>query len=70
VDEPMELGTDPDDAFDFVQTMGITKGLLESLDVTARSQVLEEVRAMLTAHHTDAGVLLGARAWLITAHGP
>jgi SAM-dependent methyltransferase len=70
VDEPMELGADPDDAFDFVRTMGITKGLLESLDVTTRSRALDEVRAVLAAHHTDAGVLLGARSWLITAHRP
>lgn len=70
VDEPMEFGADPEDAFDFVQTMGITKGLLESLDVTARSRVFDDLRAMLAAHHTDAGVLLGARSWLITAHRP
>jgi SAM-dependent methyltransferase len=70
VNEPMEFGADPDDAFDFVRSMGVTKGLLESLDATARARAIDDVRAMLAAHHTDAGILLGARSWLITAHRP
>jgi SAM-dependent methyltransferase len=65
--EPMFLGADPADAFTFVRNLGITHGMLESLDETSRARALEEMRATLSAHDTGEGVLFGSRAWLITA---
>lgn len=67
VDEPVRLGAHADDAFAFVRTMGMVKGLTQDLDEPTRQQALEEVRAMLAAHETGEGVLLASSAWLVTA---
>ncbi len=67
VDEPLRLGADADDAFAFVRTMGIVHGLTQDLDEPTRRQALEGLHAMLAAHESDEGVLLGSSAWLITA---
>jgi SAM-dependent methyltransferase len=65
-----ELGTDAEDAFSFVRTMGVVKGLTADLDEAARDQALKAVRETLAAHETPDGVLFGASAWLITAVRP
>jgi hypothetical protein len=65
--EAMHLGSYADDAFAFVRTMGITKGLLQDLDEPAQERALDEVRATLAAHQGGEGVRFGSRAWLITA---
>ena len=70
VNEPVYLGTDGEDAFDFVHTLGITKGLLDGLDDTATARALENLRATLASHDSGEGVLLDSCAWLITAHRP
>ena len=70
VNEPVYLGANGDDAFAFVCTLGITKGLLDGLDNPATARALEKLRATLAAHDTGEGVLLGSCAWLITAHRP
>lgn len=70
VNEPVYLGANGDDAFGFVRTLGITKGLLDGLDNTATARALEKLRATLAAHDTGEGVLLGSCAWLIIAHCP
>ena len=67
VDEPVRFGADADDAFAFVRTMGMVKGLTQDLDEPTREQALDGVRAMLAAHETDDGVLLASSAWLVTA---
>jgi len=67
VREPVYLGASGDDAFGFVRTMGVTRGLLNELDDTARARALEALRTMLRAHESGEGVLLDSRAWLITA---
>jgi SAM-dependent methyltransferase len=70
VDEPMQLGVDAADGFEFVRTLGMTKGMLQELDEHAREHALDELRATLAANETDEGVLLGSHAWLITAVKP
>src|SRR6185369_3541531 len=40
VDEPIDLGDDTDDAYRFVETMGVVKGLLEDLDDAGRREGL------------------------------
>lgn len=67
VDEPVEFGSDADDAFAFARTTGIVKGLTEDLDEATRAGALAQLRAALEQHDTGAGVLLGTSAWLITA---
>jgi SAM-dependent methyltransferase len=67
VDEPVYFGADTADAFAFLSSIGVVKGMLNDLDNATRAQALEELRAMLTAHQTAEGVLLESRAWLITA---
>lgn len=67
VNEPLEFGRDAVDAYSFVRTMGIVEGLIRDLDEATMAACLERVRAMLAAHQTHGGVLLGTSAWLITA---
>lgn len=65
--ESMEFGTDADDAFSFVRTMGIVEGMTHDLDDDATARALEAVYEALVAHTTAEGVLMGSSAWLITA---
>jgi SAM-dependent methyltransferase len=67
IDEPIEFGTDADDAFSFVKTTGMVKGLTQDLSEATRATALDNLRAVLVEHETDEGVLLGTSAWLITA---
>lgn len=70
VSEPLTLAADFDDAFTFVSTLGITRGLLEELDASARTQALDALRATIATHATAEGVKFDSRAWLITALWP
>jgi ubiquinone/menaquinone biosynthesis C-methylase UbiE len=67
VQEPMCFGRDAADAFAFARTTGPVKGLLAGLDEPSAALALEALRAALAAKETPEGVLLDARAWLITA---
>ena len=67
VEEPIEFGRDAADAFAFVRTMGIVEGLTKDLDDETKAATMDRVRAMLSAHETDDGVLLDTSSWLITA---
>jgi len=67
VNEPINLGTNTDDAFSFAQTLGITKGLTGDLDEASRTEALNALQRTLADHETDDGVVLGSSAWLITA---
>jgi hypothetical protein len=70
IDAFQELGTDAEDAFSFVRTMGVVKGLTEELDEAGREQALTAVRETLAAHETPDGVRFGASVWLIKARKP
>ncbi|MFP5320170.1 MAG: class I SAM-dependent methyltransferase [Acidimicrobiia bacterium] len=67
VDEPVRLGDDADDAYAFVSTMGMTKGLTADLDEPDRARALDSLREALARHESPDGVLVGASAWLVTA---
>ncbi len=67
VDEPVRLGADADDAFEFLSATGMAKGLTQDLDEPTRQQALDNLRAVLAAHETEDGVLLASSAWLVTA---
>lgn len=70
VNEPIPLGADGDDAFGYVATIGMARGMLEGLDEAARTSALERLRATLIGHATSDGVLLPSCSWLITARRP
>lgn len=67
VAQPVRLGEDADDAFNFVRTIGLCTSLLAGLDVRARDEALDRLRAVVVSHDTGHGVLFDSRAWLITA---
>ena len=67
VDEPMELGTDADEAFAFFKDSGIVRGLLDGVDDAGRAEGLDNLHAAFKEAETSEGVLLGSSAWLITA---
>ena len=70
VDEPVRLGSDPDDAFAFIGSVGFTKGLLEDLDSDQTEVAQGNLRRLLDDRATADGVLLGSSAWLVTARAP
>ncbi|MGH9156169.1 MAG: class I SAM-dependent methyltransferase [Acidimicrobiales bacterium] len=70
VDDPVLLGTDGDDAFDFVSGIGMTRALLHGLDAPTARRALARLRADLHAADRGGRVLLGSAAWLITATRP
>ena len=67
VDVPMDFGRDADDAYTFLQTFGITKGLTETLGDDERRRAMDALLAVVDEHETPEGVLFGTSAWLITA---
>jgi hypothetical protein len=67
VDEPIELGRDTDDAYAYIASMGITRGLVNDLDEDQTEQALADLRQLLDEHATGDGVLLGSSAYLVTA---
>jgi len=67
IDEPIYFGSDAEDAYSFVSTLGITRGLTADLDDATRTAALDELRHTLEDHKTDDGVLFSGSAWLITA---
>jgi len=70
LEEPIFLGADADDAFSFVSTFGMTRGLTHDLDDAGRAAAMEALHACLRAHETSAGVLFGGSAWLVRAARP
>jgi SAM-dependent methyltransferase len=67
VTEAIRLGDDADDAFSFVATFGITRGLTQDLDSARKAAALDALHATLAEHETHDGVLFGGSAWLIRA---
>ena len=67
VDEPVFLGSDADDAYSFVSTLGITRGLTADLDEATRTAALDQLHRTLEDHETADGVTFEGSAWLITA---
>ena len=70
VDEPYYMGASADDAYAFMSTVGVARGLLEGLDEAARADGLARLRAAISAAETPKGVLMPASTWLITARWP
>jgi hypothetical protein len=69
IEEPMWFGADAEDAYGFLQTFGITKGLTEGLAESGRGRALEALRQTVADHETPEGVLFGSAAWLVRRGG-
>lgn len=67
VEEPMVLGDDAEDAFDFFGQSSLVRWLLEGVDAAGRAEARDNLRTLFKRAETDEGVLLGSSAWLITA---
>lgn len=67
IDEALVFGTSADDAYGFMQTMGIVEWLIRDLDLPSRAEALARLRAAVEAHEQPGGVAFGSSAWLITA---
>jgi SAM-dependent methyltransferase len=68
IDEPIDLGSDASDAFEFAKTMGIVEGLTDGLDADAQATAMSNLANLFQERETADGVLLGSAAWLITAN--
>ena len=67
IDEPVDLGVDAADAFEFAKSMGVVEGLTDGLDESARAEAMSNLADLLREHESPDGVLIGTAAWLITA---
>lgn len=65
VERPIWLGPDADRGTSW--QLGQSAWLLLGLDETLRAEAAANLHALLAAHQTPDGVLLGSAAWLITA---
>jgi len=70
VDEPIRLGADADEAYAFVSTQAWVQAALREAGEAARREAERRLRHLLEAHQSSEGVLLGSKAWLITARRP
>jgi len=61
----MWFGTDADDAHRFV--LGQLGWMLQGLDDAGRARGLDALRASVSSHESDQGVLYDSAAWIITA---
>lgn len=67
VHEPVYYGPDSDAAYRAVLTLQEPRQLLEQLNGAPAERAEERLRALLTDHMTDEGVLFDSRAWIVTA---
>ena len=69
-EHPWHMGSQTDDAYDFITGLHVIKMMLEDLDDATRAQALDNLRATIAAHQTPDGVVFGSAAWIITARKP
>jgi SAM-dependent methyltransferase len=67
VDASLDYGATAAEAFAFIRTMGVTRGLTQDLDADATQRAMDALQQTLTDHETTDGVLFRAAAWRITA---
>jgi SAM-dependent methyltransferase len=70
VAEALWMGTDVVDAVAFFTSTGIWARLITDADPPAVARASQAVQAALEPYVTPDGVLLGSRAWLVTASRP
>jgi SAM-dependent methyltransferase len=64
---PMVLGTDVDDATDYLARSGIGRAVLDTIPGDQRPAALDAVRASLADHVASDGVRLDGAIWITTA---
>ncbi|MGW3009145.1 class I SAM-dependent methyltransferase [Streptomyces sp. NPDC001219] len=67
VDEPMWMGTDPDDVVAYQLAMPESRAMLAEASAEARARTATALRDALAEHQGPDGVTLGSAAWLVTA---
>ncbi len=68
VDEPMLIGSDPDDVLEYERASPSSAELLAGLDPARVAELAKRVRDDLTAYASPGGVTIPGAAWLVTAH--
>jgi SAM-dependent methyltransferase len=68
--EPLWMGPDVVDTVAFLESTGIWNRLLRDADPPTLARVSQAVQAALQPYVTPDGLLLGSRAWLVTASRP
>ena len=67
IDGDVRIGDDVEDSYEFVKSMGMTRGLLRDATDAERESALEALHAVI-AENTDAdGTYFESAAWLVTA---
>ena len=61
------VGQDMDEAFRFMSSSGLTRGLLADLDPEDQARALANLRSTLQTHETARGVVFGSAVWVISA---
>jgi SAM-dependent methyltransferase len=67
VTEPVRIGSDADDAADFLREIPVARTMLGDADKSTAAKALAALREALTSYETPDGVFLGSAAWLVTA---
>jgi hypothetical protein len=63
----LHFGHDAHDAFAFLSTLGITRGLLHDLDPDTAANAIDQLRHTIAEHEGEDGVTFGGSAWVVTA---
>lgn len=70
IDGDFRIGDDVEDSYEFVKSMGMTRGLLSGVTDAERESALDTLRSVI-AENTDAdGTHFESAAWLVTARRP
>jgi len=69
-ERPFHIGSDVEEAYEFVSGLVVIQMLLQDLDDATRSRALENLRATMADHQTADGVSFDSAAWIITARKP
>jgi hypothetical protein len=64
---PMRLGTDVDDAIDYLARSGIGRAVLDTVPTEQLPAALDAVRAVLAEHRAGDEIQLDGAIWIVTA---
>jgi len=69
-EQPFNVGAGVEAAYRFAAGLQPVLLMLADLDEATKARALENLRATIAAHETDAGVVFGSAAWVVTARMP
>jgi SAM-dependent methyltransferase len=64
------MGSDVDDAYDFVTGLMVIQMMVQDLDDATKGRAFDNLRATIADHRTADGVIFDSAAWVITARKP